>query len=119
MGKTHFIVTTLGLLHRMGVSFMVAAPSKSATDNLAEKLNAPFPYMGAIHFHSLDNEARAIRRKEKVHNNNQNGDEKNEQGGQARIHHSAALSETARHSARYAASISDGVLLQRRRSGRP
>ena len=81
-GKTMFIVTFLQILWRLNHSWIACAPSNSATDHLATVLQQKCPEMGAIRFHSYDNEARAVRRQEQDLNRQEETedqvDEKNE-----------------------------------------
>ena len=65
-GKTTFIVTFLQILWQLIHSWIACTPSNSATDHLATVLQQKCPEMGAIRFHSYDNEARAIRRQGRV-----------------------------------------------------
>ena len=64
-GKTTFIITFLQILCHLNHSWIACAPSNSATDHLATVLQQKCPQLGAIRFHSYDNEARAIRRQER------------------------------------------------------
>ena len=64
-GKTTFIVTLLQILSTLGHAWIACAPSNSATDHMATVLQTKCPELGAIRFHSFDNEARAIRKQER------------------------------------------------------
>ena len=64
-GKTTFIVTFLQILSIMGHVWIACAPSNSATDHMATVFETKSPQLGAIRFHSYDNEARAIRKQER------------------------------------------------------
>ena len=62
MGKTTFIVTFLQILRHSNHSWIVCAPSNSATDHLTTMFERKCPKMGTIRFHLYENKARAIRR---------------------------------------------------------
>ncbi|KAL6721679.1 hypothetical protein ACLMJK_000783 [Lecanora helva] len=64
-GKTHFIKTLVGMMVKLGYHFIAAAPSNSATDHLASKIEEAYPEMGTIRFHAWDNEAAALARQGK------------------------------------------------------
>ena len=64
-GKTTFIVTLLQILFHLNHKWIACAPSNSATDHLATVLEQKCPEMGAIRFHTYENETQAVRREER------------------------------------------------------
>ena len=63
-GKTKFISTVLQIATIIRLSWMGCAPSNPVVDLLATEMERACPEMGAIRFHSLASEARALRRSE-------------------------------------------------------